>query len=201
MVASAGPDEYRQAIEVALADHGHRRADRHLHAGGRQRSPRRPSPAIRDGIASARGARRDRQADPRLRDGRSGTAAAARRRRRAHPDLRVSGERGRARSAKVAAYADWRAQPPGLLWGFDDVHPEEARAICRGRGRGARRGLADRRGNAARARRVRSSARAERRRAHGRRGGGARRRAGISGRREAGCRIACSTRPRSAACA
>ena len=23
--------------------------------------------------------------------------------------------------AKVAAYAAWRTQPPGLLWGFDDV--------------------------------------------------------------------------------
>ena len=34
--------------------------------------------------------------------------------------------------AKVAAYAAWRTQPPGLLWGFDDVYPEEARAICRG---------------------------------------------------------------------
>ena len=34
--------------------------------------------------------------------------------------------------AKVAAYAEWRTQPPGLLWGFDDVYPEEARTIRRG---------------------------------------------------------------------
>ena len=33
MVASAGPDEYRRAIEVALAADDSRRADRHLHAG------------------------------------------------------------------------------------------------------------------------------------------------------------------------
>jgi acyl-CoA synthetase (NDP forming) len=33
--------------------------------------------------------------------------------------------------ARIATYAEWRAQPPGLLWEFDDVHPEEAREICR----------------------------------------------------------------------
>jgi len=33
--------------------------------------------------------------------------------------------------ARIATYAEWRAQPPGLLWGFEDVHAEEARDICR----------------------------------------------------------------------
>jgi acetate---CoA ligase (ADP-forming) len=33
--------------------------------------------------------------------------------------------------AKVASYADWRAQTPGLLWTFDDIRVEEARAVCR----------------------------------------------------------------------
>ena len=32
---------------------------------------------------------------------------------------------------KVAAYASWRSQPAGLFWTFDDVHVDEARAICR----------------------------------------------------------------------
>jgi acyl-CoA synthetase (NDP forming)/RimJ/RimL family protein N-acetyltransferase len=32
---------------------------------------------------------------------------------------------------KVAAYARWRAEPPGLPWGFDDVHVDEARDLCR----------------------------------------------------------------------
>jgi acetyl coenzyme A synthetase (ADP forming)-like protein len=32
---------------------------------------------------------------------------------------------------KVATYARWRAEPAGLPWGFDDVHVEEARALCR----------------------------------------------------------------------
>ena len=30
--------------------------------------------------------------------------------------------------AKVAAYAEWRAQPPALFWGFDDVRSDEAHA-------------------------------------------------------------------------
>jgi acyl-CoA synthetase (NDP forming) len=32
---------------------------------------------------------------------------------------------------KIATYSDWRAQPPALFWGFDDVDVERARAICR----------------------------------------------------------------------
>ena len=31
---------------------------------------------------------------------------------------------------KVAAYASWRAQPPALFWGFDDIHADEAREVC-----------------------------------------------------------------------
>jgi acetyl coenzyme A synthetase (ADP forming)-like protein len=32
---------------------------------------------------------------------------------------------------KIAAYARWRSEPAGLVWGFDDTHPDEARALCR----------------------------------------------------------------------
>lgn len=32
---------------------------------------------------------------------------------------------------RIAAYAAWRAQPPGLQWSFDDMRPDEAREICR----------------------------------------------------------------------
>jgi len=32
---------------------------------------------------------------------------------------------------KIATYAEWRAQPPALLWGFDDIRADEARAVCR----------------------------------------------------------------------
>jgi acyl-CoA synthetase (NDP forming) len=33
--------------------------------------------------------------------------------------------------AKVMVYAEWRLKKPGLLWGFDDVRVEDARAVCR----------------------------------------------------------------------
>jgi acyl-CoA synthetase (NDP forming) len=32
---------------------------------------------------------------------------------------------------RVVKYARWRAEPDGLLWGFDDVRADQARAICR----------------------------------------------------------------------
>jgi acetate---CoA ligase (ADP-forming) len=32
---------------------------------------------------------------------------------------------------KVTAYAEWRAEAPGLLWGFDDLHADEVRTVCR----------------------------------------------------------------------
>ncbi len=32
---------------------------------------------------------------------------------------------------RVNQYARWRAEPPGMFWGFADAHPDEARAICR----------------------------------------------------------------------
>ena len=32
---------------------------------------------------------------------------------------------------RVNQYARWRAEPPGMFWGFENAHPEEARAICR----------------------------------------------------------------------
>jgi acyl-CoA synthetase (NDP forming) len=32
--------------------------------------------------------------------------------------------------AKVAAYAEWRAQAPALLWSFEDIRVDEARAVC-----------------------------------------------------------------------
>ncbi|HZP49045.1 MAG TPA: GNAT family N-acetyltransferase [Vicinamibacterales bacterium] len=32
---------------------------------------------------------------------------------------------------KVATYADWRAQAPGLLWTFEDIKADDARDVCR----------------------------------------------------------------------
>lgn len=33
--------------------------------------------------------------------------------------------------AKATAYAQWRGEPAGLFWGFDEIHAGEARALCR----------------------------------------------------------------------
>jgi acyl-CoA synthetase (NDP forming) len=33
---------------------------------------------------------------------------------------------------RVARYAEWRAQPPALYWGFEDVRASDARDVCRG---------------------------------------------------------------------
>jgi acetyl coenzyme A synthetase (ADP forming)-like protein len=129
MVASAGPTEYRRTIEVALTaddtdaliviytpvDASHSSDTLH---------------AIREGIAAGR--RAGATAKPILMcvmaDGR-----------RPQPVI-VEGERvptyafpeNAARAlAKVAAHAEWRAQTPGLLWSFEDIRVDEARAICR----------------------------------------------------------------------
>ena len=32
---------------------------------------------------------------------------------------------------RVNQYARWRAEPPGMFWGFENAHPAEAQAICR----------------------------------------------------------------------
>jgi acetate---CoA ligase (ADP-forming) len=32
---------------------------------------------------------------------------------------------------KIATYAVWRSQPPALFWGFDDIQPADARELCR----------------------------------------------------------------------
>jgi acetyl coenzyme A synthetase (ADP forming)-like protein len=130
MVASAGPDEYRQAIEVALAD-GDTDALLVIFAPVDIRESEATLAAIRQGIAHAR--QRGATAKPIL-------ACVMAEAGRPQP-LAIGGERIPAYPfpenavralAKVAAYAEWRTQPPGLLWGFDDVYPDEARDICRG---------------------------------------------------------------------
>ncbi|MGH9141152.1 MAG: GNAT family N-acetyltransferase [Vicinamibacterales bacterium] len=130
MVASAGPEEYRQAIEVALAD-AETDALLVIFAPVDVRQSEATLAAIRQGIANAR--RSAAKPKPIL-------ACVMAEAGRPQP-LEVGDERVPAYAfpenavralAKVAAYAEWRTQPPGLLWGFDDVYPEDARHICRG---------------------------------------------------------------------
>jgi acetate---CoA ligase (ADP-forming) len=128
MVASAGPNEYRRAIEVALtAPDSDALIVLYTPVDIDGTGP--TLDAIRDGIRAGR--RSSATAKPIL-------ACMLADRGRLVP-LEVDGERvpayafpeNAARAlAKVAAYADWRAQPPGLLWTFDDVRSEEARAVC-----------------------------------------------------------------------
>jgi acetate---CoA ligase (ADP-forming) len=129
MVASAGPAEYRRAIEVALtaADVDaliviFTPVDVSRTADTRQ--------AIREGIAAGR------------KSGGGGKPIVAvllaepgRPKPLAVHDERIPvyafPENAARALAKVAAYASWRAKPVGLLWTFEDVRPDDARAICR----------------------------------------------------------------------
>ncbi len=169
MVASAGPDEYRQADR----DRARRSTDAdaliviftpvdaaHVRRRPSRRFARASPPARRAGATG--------EADPRLRDGRI--------RARSQP-LDADGERmpayafpeNAARAlGKVAAYARVaRRSRPALLLGIRRRPPGRgARDLCRGAARRAGRRLADRRGSAARAARVRPAARGRRRCAH-----------------------------------
>ena len=127
MVASAGPAEYRAAIEAALTSSD---TDALIVLF----TPIEPSrsnqivAAIQDGIARARAS------------GATDKPVLACVMGDAHASLRAGAERiptyafpeNAARAlGKVAAYAAWRRQPAGLFWGFEDIHLDEARAICR----------------------------------------------------------------------
>jgi len=130
MVASAGPEEYRQTIEIALADE-ETDALLVIYAPVDVTQAEATVSAIRQGIVNAR--RAGASSKPILACVMGSTG---------HPQpLHTPAERiplyafpeNAVRAlAKIAGYAEWRAQPPGLLWGFDDVYAEEARAICRG---------------------------------------------------------------------
>src|SRR5262249_2330338 len=125
MVASAGPEAYRRAIEVALT------ADETealiiIYTPVDACAAPAVLEAIRQGIAAGRqaGAREK----PVLACVMANSVPST--------PLDAGGEKvpaypfpeNAARTlAKVAAYASWRAQPPGLVWGFDDIRPDHAR--------------------------------------------------------------------------
>jgi acetyl coenzyme A synthetase (ADP forming)-like protein len=129
MVASAGPDEYRQAIEVAATAED---ADALIVIFTPVDADRSEEilAAIRHGIQAARG--HDTDAKPILAcvmtDGRPPTPLQAGQ--EIVPTYAFPENAARA-LAKIVAYAKWRAQPPGLSWAFDDVDAAEARSICR----------------------------------------------------------------------
>ncbi len=133
MVASAGPDEYRRALEIVLTAPDadaliviYTPVDVQHQADTLQ--------AIRDGIAAGR--RAGATAKPIVACVMAGTG---------RPKPLIVGDateieripaygfpENAARAlGKVANYADWRAEPPGLLWTFEDIKADEARAVCR----------------------------------------------------------------------
>src|SRR6266508_110294 len=129
MVASAGPDEYRRAVEVALTSDD-TDALIVIYTPVDMNGTALTLQAIRDGIASGR--RAGATGKPILACLMAGPG-------RPQP-LEVGSEHvpsyafpeNAARAlAKIAAYADWRAQPSGLLWSFEDIRADEARAVCR----------------------------------------------------------------------
>jgi acetyl coenzyme A synthetase (ADP forming)-like protein len=129
LVASAGPEEYRRAIEVALAAE---ETDALLVIYTPiDRAQARPIlTAIADGVAAARraGARNKPVVLCTMTSSSQPSPLSAGP--EAIPAMTFPENAVRA-LGKVAAYARWKAEPPGLPWGFDDVHADEARRLCR----------------------------------------------------------------------
>jgi acetate---CoA ligase (ADP-forming) len=129
MVASATPDAYRQAIETTLTA-AETDALIVIYTPVDPRFACDTLQAIRDGVAAGR------------REGATGKPVLAclmAGHGRPLP-LAVGSERvpsygfpeNAARAlAKAAAYAEWRARPPALLWNFEDIRVDDARAVCR----------------------------------------------------------------------
>jgi acetyl coenzyme A synthetase (ADP forming)-like protein len=129
MVASAGPGEFRQAIEVAATSSDvdaliviYTPVDRATSVATIE--------AIRDGVVNAR--TRGATGKPVLacimgESGGSMQLMAG----SEHVPTYLFPENAARALARAASYAEWRNQVPGLLWGFDDVRVDEAREICR----------------------------------------------------------------------
>ena len=122
-----------------------------------RRSPTQILAAIREGIAARAAPRRDAKPILACVMADAGTAAAARRRRRDHPDLRVSGER-RARARRRSPPTRAGARSRRACSGASTTCASTRRGRSAGGARPARRRLAHRRGDAARAARVRLAA-------------------------------------------
>ena len=130
MVASAGPDEYRRTVEIAMTSDD---ADALIviFTPVDRRKAAETIAAIKDGIAAGRRA--------------GATAKTVLACVMAEPgaltplELESPSERvpiyafpeNAARAlGKISAYAAWRAQPPALFWSFDDIRAGDARELC-----------------------------------------------------------------------
>jgi acyl-CoA synthetase (NDP forming) len=127
MVASAGAPEYRRAVEVAMTAEGVDAVVIIYTPIDATRSGDILS-AITDGVTAAR---RAGATNPVL----ACVMATAGRLAPLHAGNEVIPayvfpENAVRALGKVADFARWRAEPPGLLWAFDDIHIEEARTLC-----------------------------------------------------------------------
>jgi acetyl coenzyme A synthetase (ADP forming)-like protein len=141
MIASAGPAEYRQTIEVVLSAPEVDALIVIFTPVDRRTAPE-TLEAIRQGIAAARGAGvvckpalSCVMADPGgapaqltiTYPARDGTAGVVTER---IPAYGFPENAARA-LGKMSDYATWRAQPPALYWSFDDIRADDARELCR----------------------------------------------------------------------
>jgi acyl-CoA synthetase (NDP forming) len=139
MIASAGPSEYRDAVETVLTA-PEVDAVIVIYTPVDRRTSAETLAAIRQGIAAGRragGAGRpvlacvmaeSRFATPLVVESSAadGTVTSS----EIVPTYGFPEDAARA-LGKIAAYAAWRAQPPALFWTFDDIRPDEARELCR----------------------------------------------------------------------
>ena len=128
MIASAGGDEYRHTIEAALAAP---ETDALLvmytpvETGAHESVLR----GIREGVANGRraGAANKPVLACVLASGGCGPIVAGG---ETVPVFAFPENAVRA-LGKVASYAQWRAEPAGLMWDFDDIRSDEGRGVCR----------------------------------------------------------------------
>jgi acetate---CoA ligase (ADP-forming) len=129
MVASAGPADFRRAVEVILAS-GDADALIIIHTPVDPASSLETVDAIRDGIHAGRQA--GAAATPIVACLMASSGAPV--------PLEAGAERvpayafpeNAARAlAKAGAYAEWRAKDPGLFWTFEDIRADVARDVCR----------------------------------------------------------------------
>jgi len=127
MVASAGPAEYRRAVDVVLTSDDVDSLIVIYMPVDTNHSPATLA-AIREGIMAGR------------KNSRGKTILACLMAGPGRPKpLQLQDEQVPAYSfpenaaralAKVARYAEWRAKTPGLLWSFEDIRADDARAVC-----------------------------------------------------------------------
>jgi acyl-CoA synthetase (NDP forming) len=131
MVASAGADEYRRTIEIALTS-TETDALIVIFTPVDRRKAAATIDAIRDGIAAGR--RAGAPAKTVLACLLAEPGALTPLELEAPPErvpIYAFPENAARALGKIAAYANWRSQPPALFWSFDDMRAADARELCR----------------------------------------------------------------------